>query len=154
LTGPEYEVEVNNTNTRRAVRFVENHPVTEAKLVFLRAYHTVKNDHDGLLASESYGTNRFVPSALRRVLEIVADTYFFIGLALAAVTVPAFVRRDQPWRLFFVLAAAVLAVQPLIFFGDPRFHVPVLPFVAVLAAATLCGAWSRLTHLDTGKPGK
>jgi len=28
-------------------------------------------------------------------------------------------------------------VQPLVFFGDPRFHVPVLPFLAVMAAVTL-----------------
>jgi len=34
-------------------------------------------------------------------------------------------------------------VQPLIFFGDPRFHVPVLPFVAVLAAVILTRTWSR-----------
>ena len=137
LKTPQYEVEVNNTNIRRAVRFVKGHPLTEAKLVFLRGYHTVKNDHDGLLASESYGANPFVPSALRRVLEIVADAYFFVALVLGLLAVPAFVGRHRPWRLFFLLAAAAFAVQPLIFFGDPRFHVPVLPFVAVLAAVAL-----------------
>jgi 4-amino-4-deoxy-L-arabinose transferase-like glycosyltransferase len=140
LKTPEYEVEVNNTNVRRAVRFVKGHPLTEAKLVFLRGYHTVKNDHDGVLASESYGANPFIPSTWRRVLEVVADAYFFVAVALALLAVPAFVGRHRPWRLFFLLAAAALAVQPLIFFGDPRFHVPVLPFVAVLAAATIARA--------------
>ncbi len=142
LNTPDYEVEVNNTNTRRAVRFVRDHPLTEAKLVFLRGYHAFQNDHDGLVASESYGSNRFIPSLVRRILEIFSDAYFFVALALALLAVPAFVRRDQPWRLFFALAAAALAVQPLIFFGDPRFHLPVLPFVAVLAAVTLCRARS------------
>jgi 4-amino-4-deoxy-L-arabinose transferase-like glycosyltransferase len=137
LKTPEYEVEVNNTNIRRAVRFVRGHPLTEAKLVFLRGFHTVKNDHDGLLASESYGADPFIPSTWRRVLEVAADAYFFVAVALGLMAVPAFVGRRPPWRLFFLLAAAALAVQPLIFFGDPRFHVPVLPFVAVLAAVTL-----------------
>jgi 4-amino-4-deoxy-L-arabinose transferase-like glycosyltransferase len=137
LKRPEYEVEVNNTNIRRAVRFVTSHPLSEAKLVFLRGYHTVENDHDGLLASESYGANLFIPSVWRRVLEIVADAYFFVTLVLGLLAVPAFLGRHRPWRLFFLLAAAALAVQPLIFFGDPRFHVPVLPFVAVLAAVVL-----------------
>ncbi len=157
LKTPEYEVDVNNTNVRRAARFVKDHPLTEAKLVFLRGYHSVENDHDGLLASESYGTNRFVPLVVRRVLEIVADAYFVAALALAVVAVPAFVRRDRPWRVFFVLVAAALAVQPLIFFGDPRFHVPVLPFVAVLAAVTLCRARAFVTGRRAwtlGKPGK
>jgi 4-amino-4-deoxy-L-arabinose transferase-like glycosyltransferase len=140
----EREIEVNDTNTRRAARFVREHPATEVKLVFLRAYHTVENDHDGLLASESYGSNRYIPSTLRRALEITADAYFFVALALSVLAVPAFIGRRRPWRLFFSLAALALAVQPLIFFGDPRFHVPVLPFMAVFAAVTLVRARDRL----------
>jgi hypothetical protein len=149
----DYEVEVNNANIRRATRFVREHPVSEAKLVFLRGYHTIKNDHDGLLASESYGSNRYVPSALRRALEVVADVYFFATLALGVLAVPAFARRGKPWRLFFLLAAISLAVQPLIFFGDPRFHLPLLPFIAALAAVTLCRASSRFTGRRTADAG-
>jgi 4-amino-4-deoxy-L-arabinose transferase-like glycosyltransferase len=145
LKRPEYEVEVNNTNIRRAVQFVRSHPLSEAKLVFLRGYHTVENDHDGLLASESYGANPFIPSVGRRFLEIVANAYFFVAVVLGLLAVPAFLGRHRPWRLFFLLAAAALAVQPLIFFGDPRFHVPVLPFVAVLAAVLLTRTRSLFT---------
>jgi 4-amino-4-deoxy-L-arabinose transferase-like glycosyltransferase len=137
LKTADYEVQVNGTNIRRATNFVRDHPLSEAQLVFLRGYHTIKNGHDGLLASESYGTNRFIPSVVRRALEAIADAYFFIALALGALAVPVFWRRDRPGRLFFLLAAAALAVQPLIFFGDPRFHLPVLPSLAVLAAVTL-----------------
>jgi hypothetical protein len=43
-----------------------------------------------------------------------------------------------------LLAALALAVQSLLFFSDPRFHVPVLPFVAVFAAVTLVRARDRL----------
>jgi 4-amino-4-deoxy-L-arabinose transferase-like glycosyltransferase len=136
-TTPDYEVKANRTNIRRATQFVRDHPLHEGRLVFLRAYHTIKNDHDGLAASESYGSDRFIPSGLRRGLEIAADVYFFAALVLALLAVPAFVRRDRPWHLFFLLAAVALVVQPLIFFGDPRFHIPVLPFLAVLAAVTL-----------------
>ena len=140
----EREIEVNDTNTRRAARFVREHPASEVKLVFLRAYHTVENDHDGLLASEAYGSNRYIPSILRRALEIIADAFFFVALALSVLGVPAFIGRRRPWHLFFWLSALALAVQPLIFFGDPRFHVPVLPFLAVFAAVTLLRARDRL----------
>jgi 4-amino-4-deoxy-L-arabinose transferase-like glycosyltransferase len=134
---PAHEVEANSTNIRRAARFVRDHPLSEVRLWFLRGYHTIENDHDGLRAAESYGANPFVPGALRRAVEVLADGYFFAALALGVLAVPAFVRRRRPWHLFFLLAAAALAVQPVIFFGDPRFHVPVLPFIAVLAAVTL-----------------
>ena len=131
------EVEVNRTNMRRAARFVREHPASEAQLVLKRGYHTIKNDHDGLLASESYGNNDFIPGVGRRILEVLADAYFFAALALGLLAAPAFVGRARPWHLFFLLAAIALAVQPLIFFGDPRFHVPVLPFLAVLAGLSL-----------------
>jgi hypothetical protein len=105
--------------------------------VLQRGYHTIKSDHDGLLASESYGSNNFVPSVGRRFLEVLADAYFFAALVVGLLAVPAFVGRARPWHLFFLLAAIALAVQPLIFFGDPRFHVPVLPFLAVLAGLSI-----------------
>jgi hypothetical protein len=79
-----------------------------------------------------------------------ATTYYPVGYvgALSAVVwlvrLAPFIGRRRPWRLFFLLAALALAVQPLIFFGDPRFHVPVLPFVAVLVAVTLVRARDRL----------
>jgi 4-amino-4-deoxy-L-arabinose transferase-like glycosyltransferase len=142
-TTADREIDVNNTNIRRSLRFVREHPFHEARLVFLRAYHTIKNDHDGLLASESYGSNRFIPTLVRRALEVVADAYFFVAIALSVLAVPAFARRDRPWHLFFLLAAVALAVQPVIFFGDPRFHLPVLPFLAVLAAVTVLFLFRR-----------
>ena len=37
-------------------------------------------------------------------------------------------------RLFFLLALLALAGVPLLFFGDSRFHVPVLPLLVVGAA--------------------
>jgi hypothetical protein len=125
----------------------------EARLLFLRAYHTIKNDHDGLSAWESYGSDRFIPSALRRALEIVADIYFFAALGLALLAVPAFLGRARPWHLLFLLAAVALAVQPLIFFGDPRFHVPVLPFLAVFAAVALSRIRYRVLFGTSGPSG-
>jgi hypothetical protein len=59
------------------------------------------------------------------------------ALVLGLFAVPAFVGRARPWHLFFLLGAIALAVQPLVFFGDPRVHVPVLPFLAVMSAVTL-----------------
>lgn len=134
---PAHEAEANTTNIRRAARFVRDHPLSEARLWFLRGYHTIENDHDGLRASESYGADPFVPAGFRRALDVVADLVFFAALVLSVFAVPAFVRRGRPWHLFFLLAAVALAVQPVIFFGDPRFHVPVVPFIAVLAAIAL-----------------
>ena len=53
------------------------------------------------------------------------------SLALLAVTQR---RHDADPRTRFVfLAAAALAIAPLVFFGNTRFKVPVEPFLAIVA---------------------
>ena len=135
LERPEYEIRRNNDAIRTAVEFVVEHPLDELRLIFWRAYYTLQNDHDGLDASESYHRNQFIPERWRSLLATLADAYFFGTLVLALLAITAFWR--DPRRRFFLLAMASMAIQPLIFFGDVRFHVPVLPFLALGTAVTL-----------------
>jgi Dolichyl-phosphate-mannose-protein mannosyltransferase len=135
LERPEYETRRNNEAIRKAAEFAVEHPLDELRLMFWRAYYTIQNDHDGLDAAESYHRNPFIPDRWRDVLATLADAYFFVTLVLAVLAIRAFWR--DPKRRFFLLAMASMAVQPLIFFGDVRFHVPVLPFLALGTAVTL-----------------
>ena len=132
---PEYEIRRNNDAIRTAIEFVVEHPLDEVRLIGWRTYYTLQNDHDGLDASESYHRNQFIPERWRSLLATLADAYFFAALVLGLLAIPAFWR--EPRRRFFLLAMAAMAVQPLIFFGDVRFHVPVLPFLAIGTAVTL-----------------
>ena len=67
--------------------------------------------------------------------------YYYVVLALA---LPAVVRfgRD-PKRLFVLLVAGSLAIVPLYLYGLARFHIPLLPFLAIGAAVTIDGIRSR-----------
>lgn len=134
---PEFELRHNSRNLRRAVDFVVEHPIDEFRLVFKRAYYTVRSDHDGLDAAESYGMSSFISRGWRDILEAVADGFFFVTLVLALLAVGALVRGGDQRRLIFLLAMAALAAAPLIFFGNPRFHLPVTPYLAVGTAVTL-----------------
>ena len=135
LERPEYEIRRNNDAIRAAAEFVVEHPLDEVRLTFWRAYYTLYNDHDGLDAAESYHRNQFIPDRWRGVLATLADAFFFATLVLGLLAIPAFWR--DPRRRFFLLAMASMAAAPLIFFGDVRFHVPVLPFLALGTAVTL-----------------
>jgi 4-amino-4-deoxy-L-arabinose transferase-like glycosyltransferase len=128
------EDERNTENLRRAVRFVLREPGHEAVLVGKRAVATMRSDHDGLDHVESTGRDL---GAWRRPLAAVADAWFFLVCAAAAVGTIRLVRARDPSRLVVVLAAASLLVLPLGLWGTPRFHVPALPLLAVLAAAAL-----------------
>lgn len=94
------------------------------------------------------GVQLTVPRALQReALERIADIFFFTTISLGGLGLIGFVLRPlEPRRLFFVLALLALAGAPLPFFGDARFHVPVLPLLAVSAAWAVLAA-GRLAPL-------
>ena len=135
----------NDENLRRGLRFIRDNPGEEVRLIPIRAWHTIEHDHDGLLAVEA-GSGPFVPRWLRVALKFVANWWYWITLALAALGVPAFVRRSRPElgnRLIVGLTAAILIAIPLELYGYTRFHIPVLPFQAIAAAVTVAGALDR-----------
>ncbi|MGH9012333.1 MAG: glycosyltransferase family 39 protein [Acidimicrobiia bacterium] len=131
------EVKRNSESTRRAIEFVLEHPDKELELIAKRAWYMMENDHDGLIAVEAGEANRLLGHRLRTVLTRAADWFFYASLVLAAVGLPAFFRGRRPGRLFVVVAMLSLIAVPLGLWGNPRFHLPVLPFVAMAAAVPL-----------------
>jgi hypothetical protein len=138
LVRPEYEVARDTDGRAKALRFIREHPAEQLRLVPLRAFHTFRNDTDALEAVESYGKDPFIGHGLRTVLGIASNVTFFASLVLgvaAAVVLRGRRGRRDPGRTFVVLAAISLAATPLAFFGDVRFHVPVVPFLVLGTAA-------------------
>ena len=130
------EVERNSGNTRRAIEFVVEHPDRELLQIVRRAKLMFAEDHDGLVASETLGSGQVFSDGARDVLETVADWYFW-GLAVAAVVgLPILVRRSpRPERWLVLVPLVALLLTPLLLWGNPRFHVPLVPFMALSASA-------------------
>jgi hypothetical protein len=129
------EVRRNNDNIRAAVKFALENPRFELKLLSRKAWYLWNKDHNGLRAVESYGDDVFIDPDLREVLMRVADIFFFVTISLGGLGLVAFVLPPRdPRRLFFLLALLALAGVPLVFFSAARFHVPVMPLLAVSAA--------------------
>ena len=94
----------------------------ELSLIPRRLYYLYKSDHHALL-----------PSVVERPAAILADAYYFGVLGLAVVglrgvsSVP--LARVLPFTIaFFSIVHGVL------FFGEPRYHAPLVPIFAILAA--------------------
>ncbi|MCI0889494.1 MAG: glycosyltransferase family 39 protein [Chloroflexi bacterium] len=131
----EFEVRRNNDNIEKAVRYALGHPVAELKLLSRKAYHLWEHDHDGLRAVESYGDDPFMNDTLRTALERTSDVFFFVTISIGGLGLAGLLLRPfDPRRLYFLLALLALAGIPLVFFGDARFHVPVMPLLVVPAA--------------------
>ena len=116
------------------MKYALGHPVAELKRLARKAYHLWEHDHDGLNAVESYGDDPFMNDTLRTALERIADVFFFATISLGGLGLASLLRPFDPRRLYFLLALLALAGIPLVFFGDARFHVPVMPLLVVPAA--------------------
>ena len=138
LVRPEYEVKRDAQGRRLALEFVREHPGREVRLWLDRLGASFRHDHDALDAAEGYGDGRFLSDVERDAYRRVADAAWFVlgplGL-VAAVAVAAVGRLRRDPRLVLLVATAVGLLVPLVlFFGDPRFKVPAVPFLAVLVA--------------------
>jgi len=131
------EAERYTENARRGIEFIIEHPEKEVQLIFKRAWYMMEHDHDGLTAAESGTANPFLGHRLRTILGRTADWFFYATLALAAAGVLAFFRGHRPERLFVGIALLSLLAAPLSLYGNTRFHVPALPFLAIAAAIPL-----------------
>jgi 4-amino-4-deoxy-L-arabinose transferase-like glycosyltransferase len=130
------EVERNRGNTRKAIEFVVEHPGREVLQIARRARLMFAEDHDGVLAVETMGSGPIFSDGTRNVLETLADWYFFVIVAFAALGLPLLVRRSpRPERWLVVVPLVAVLVIPLLLWGNPRFHLPLAPFLAVSAAA-------------------
>ena len=132
------EVPRNSGNTRKAIEFVTHHPAREALQIVRRAKLMFNGDHDGLYATESLHGGPALGTRPYNFLSSTADWYFFIILVPAIAGLVFLFRGPHPAERRIVAVAAIsLLVIPLLLWGNQRFHFPLLPFMAVLAAATL-----------------
>lgn len=136
LAGTDAEVDADAEKTRIALQAVADEPGRQPWLVWRRFYFTWirSGDHDGLLAVQSYRMDRFIDPEVEGALMRVADAAYVgtLGAGLAGAVV--LVRRRRPADVFWVGAAVVTAAVPLVFFGDARFKVPVIPLLIVAGA--------------------
>jgi hypothetical protein len=152
----EYEVHQNAANIGLALRFIRDHPGKELELIPKRAWHMMKHDHDGLVAAEGGDHNPFLGHRVRNILRLVADWSFYALLVLSVIGLPAFLRPPRrPDRVLVLAALLTLLAVPLMLYGNTRFHVPMLPLMAVAAAIPVARASPVPTNgIRRGQPAR
>ena len=138
------EVERNRGNTKKAVQWVVHNPGRELLQIGRRARVMFASDHDGIYAVQTLGGGAFLPASVVDVAEPTADWYFFVLLALAVVGAPQLASRTRrPERLLVASGLLGLLMIPLLLWGNPRFHLPLAPFLTLAAALALDDGWTR-----------
>ncbi|HEX5614455.1 MAG TPA: hypothetical protein VFZ83_04820 [Acidimicrobiia bacterium] len=153
LERPEYELERDAFGRRQAIEFVREHPGEEVRLWFRRAYQLFRNDADGVAAVESYGDDPFLDPTDRTRLRTVSNWFYAVVGPLGVVALGALVLRRprlDPRAVFLALTFLGVLAPPIVFFGDPRFHVPAVPIVAIGLGAVAADVVARARRAPVG----
>ncbi|MGV3758882.1 MAG: hypothetical protein ACO1PW_04975, partial [Actinomycetota bacterium] len=138
------EVERNRENTKKAIEFVLEHPDRELLQIVRRARIMFADDHDGIIAVQTLGGGALLSEEVVDVAIPVADWYFRLLLVVAVVGLPLHLcRQRRPERLLVLSGLLGLLVIPLLLWGNPRFHIPLSPFMALSAALAIDAGWRR-----------
>jgi hypothetical protein len=134
------EVDRNRISTGKAIDFVREHPGREALQIVRRTRLILGSDHDGLDAVERGGRAPLVSASTGRALRRASDLWFFVALALAlaGAAVAATDRRTRRAELLVLaLPALSLFATAALLWGTPRFHAPLVPYLAAFAGVAL-----------------
>ncbi|HEY4334162.1 MAG TPA: phospholipid carrier-dependent glycosyltransferase, partial [Ilumatobacteraceae bacterium] len=149
----------NTANIKAAVHFVLDHPREELRQTPLRFRLMMNNDHALFDEVESNGSQITFTGAWRTAVHQTADWYFRIVWILSLAGLGLMFRgwrKDRllgPRRALIAIPALFLLLIPIELWGNPRFHVPVLPFMAMAAAAGISSAVDRWIHRGRTRPG-
>ena len=138
------EVERNAASIGKAVAFVREDPAREVRLMVQRGRLMMGEDHDGASDVEAGGKAPFLGARLRAVLTSGADWFFYAAVALAAFGLLGCFGRRRPGRYLVSVPLLTLLIVPLGLWGNTRFHVPALPFIAIAAAVAIVRIGDRL----------
>ncbi len=153
LPPKEAEVEFASRQQRAALRFMRDHPLEELRLIPRKLLYLSQGDGDAVAfwfrvpRGEGFVMSEFQVAMLR----FASDFYYYAILAAAGAGVALLWRRrergrpDAPLAFIAALMAGWLVMHAWLFFGDPRYHLPLMPFLLILAAAAVDELWRAVS---------
>jgi 4-amino-4-deoxy-L-arabinose transferase-like glycosyltransferase len=146
LHRPGGEGDVSTAGVKEAVYFAVHNPLDEIGLAGDKLRELYAGDTDWIDLNEQFGQKAFMSSALRDVLRMTGEVFYFAVIALAGLGVLRWLVQRDGAALLPVVTILVWSFAHIVTFGDLRYHVPVMPMFALLAGYGL--AWLRLPAIS------
>lgn len=138
----EREVRVNAEGFKRGLAYALTHPLQELALPFQKLFWLYYNDEEGLEWNLGHGSQPFLDEYVREGLLSLSNVYYFAVLGFLALGAPLWFSLRHPGRLLLISLVVYWTAVHLVFFGDARFHAPIVPLIALLAALPWVALWS------------
>jgi len=136
------EVRVNSDGFRKAIAYAVTHPRQELMLPFQKLFWLLYNDEEGLKWNDGHGSQSFLSSGARQGLIALSNVYYFAMLGMVALGVRLWFSTKDAGKVLLISLVSYWLLVSMVFFGDPRFHAPIMPVAALLAAPALVSLWS------------
>lgn len=137
---------------RRSIDYAVHHPVEEVRLSAKKVFYLYTTDSDAIIWASTVSRTPIwgsVPTSQR--LMDLADVAAYVALILAFVAIPlTFSLRDE--RLLLWLILAFWTAAHIVFFGEPRYHLPVLPIILTMSAVAIVEGWRALASMLASEP--
>ena len=133
----------NPANTKAGIRFILDHPREELRQIPKRFGLMMEQDHGVLLEVLGSGSGLTLPDSVHDVITFTSDGYYHVSWMFAVPGLGLLMRRWRRDRRTgsqrAVIGVTLVGLQliPLTSWGNPRFHTPMLPFIAIVAAASI-----------------
>jgi hypothetical protein len=136
LTNPDREVKISDVALDEALTFIRRHPGEDLQLIPSKLYFLYKDDGSSMhwIQLEKFT----IPPQAGAFFGGLASVYYWIALLLAAVGARAWFSLREPAKALLVGAVVYWTLMfGIVFFGDNRFHFPIIPILSLWAAASL-----------------
>jgi len=150
LPPAEAEARVSGDGFREGLSYAVRHPLREVELAARKVFWLYYRDDEAVSWIDGHGERYVLSSGVRRPLQVLSDVYYYALIALAIAGVRRWSSLREPARLLLVALAAYWTLVHVAFFGDPRFHAPIMPVLALWAGEGMIRAWARI-RLSTEK---
>jgi 4-amino-4-deoxy-L-arabinose transferase-like glycosyltransferase len=139
MTQTEQEVIPGRIVARRAMTYAVTHPLREVELAGRKLYWLFRDDDDALPWATTYGQASIGSEALEDALPHVMNGYYYAILLASGVSIVLWLllRRRDPAGGLLVLVVAAWALMHVITFGEPRYHVALLPVLCLWCARVM-----------------
>ena len=143
---PDWEVQGYREYTRRAIDYAFTNPGHELELTGLKIYHLYRADSDVIPWLTTLGTTPLKPRGMEEALERLIDYTYYPLLFAAAASVSLWLRRDA-YRALLVSVAFFWTLFHIVFLGEPRYHLPLIPVFCIAVVGGASVARGRLDAL-------
>lgn len=148
FANPKKEVEFDKLARDAALKYVVHHPLTALGRAPEKLIATYRNDRSFSAWYEPAGVRYLDPDVRARIGRIADVSYYALMLAATAGLV-MLAKARAPDLVFPLGVIVVWSLVSVIFFGDTRYHVPLLPVLALPAACGLVRMYDAVA-LDRG----